>query len=598
MKKLIVLLTCIMLMTNAAYASGTSDSIEIVKMLGIMTGDPQGNMNLDKNVTRAEFAKMAVYASPFKDSVAKTSYISLYSDLKNTHWASGYVKIGVDNKWYTGYVDGTFRPNNSIKLEEGAAILLRMLGYTSDKLTGVYPNAHLTKMSELGLNKGITASKGQYLTRRECAVMFHNLLKAKNIESAVYGESIGVPMKNDDVDYLALVYKEMEGPFVYNGTLNNNGAKIYKNGREVYGLNNYDVYYYNKGINKVFAFDEKIVGTVTKIEPNKISPESIEIDGAPYNLGNNDVRMEFSLLGKYVVGDKVTLLTGLGKGIVGTIGDKDITFDYIGIVSDITEESRTLNNKTQIIKKVTLLCIDGVERSFYTEEVMAKVGKLAKVNVNTNEVSIEPLYESTLSGKVYKDKIGDNTLSKSVRIVEMHEGKVKQISLEKLDSATLRTSDVLYYEKDKSSDISLLVLNNISGDLMTYGYLYETDTVDEDFYLSGSYNYLVNSEERNLTLSDSLINVDIGGVVETYSGGNKLLKSLEKAEISSLHGYRAVADGRDFDVASDVQVYVKSGDKMYNQVTLDTIREGEFKLVGYYDSSRLGGKIRIILAQK
>ena len=92
-------------MTNVAFAADTETALETVKALGITTGE-----NLGSSVTRAEFAKMLVSASVYKDEVGTDSANSLYKDVQKNHWAVEYIKIAVEQGWMTGYSDGTFRP--------------------------------------------------------------------------------------------------------------------------------------------------------------------------------------------------------------------------------------------------------------------------------------------------------------------------------------------------------------------------------------------------------------------------------------------------------------------------------------------------------
>ena len=118
---------------------------QAVRLLGVMNGDENGDMNLEGLVTRAQFAKMMVAASSYKDSVGQTSGVSPFRDVTRDHWAAGYVKLAADNGWVNGYTDGTFRPNENIRTEECAAALLRLLGYGPADLTGAYPDAQLSK---------------------------------------------------------------------------------------------------------------------------------------------------------------------------------------------------------------------------------------------------------------------------------------------------------------------------------------------------------------------------------------------------------------------------------------------------------------------
>ena len=60
-------------------ASASSDAVsdevitQVIGALGIMTGDENGDLNLSDNVTRAEFARMLVATSSYKDKVSADS---------------------------------------------------------------------------------------------------------------------------------------------------------------------------------------------------------------------------------------------------------------------------------------------------------------------------------------------------------------------------------------------------------------------------------------------------------------------------------------------------------------------------------------------
>ncbi len=90
-------------------AASSSAKQETVQALGILAeeADPTGQ------VTRAQFARMLVAASACKDS-AEGYGSSLFQDLKGDHWASGYIRIAIEQGWMSGYVDGTFRPDQAV----------------------------------------------------------------------------------------------------------------------------------------------------------------------------------------------------------------------------------------------------------------------------------------------------------------------------------------------------------------------------------------------------------------------------------------------------------------------------------------------------
>ena len=59
--------TCPAAVSAADYQSGI---LALMSELNIISGDPDGNLRLDDCVSRAEFTKIAVNASSFKNSVA------------------------------------------------------------------------------------------------------------------------------------------------------------------------------------------------------------------------------------------------------------------------------------------------------------------------------------------------------------------------------------------------------------------------------------------------------------------------------------------------------------------------------------------------
>ena len=149
-----------------ALPASAADSAAVqatVQALGIMEGDERGEMNLDANVTRAQFCKMMVAASAYRDTVDEEGGMSLFGDVRASHWAAEYVRVAVEQGWFQGYSDGTFRPEKTITAEEAAAALLRLLGYADSDLAGTYPNAQLSKFRALGLGDGIRVSLYVYL---------------------------------------------------------------------------------------------------------------------------------------------------------------------------------------------------------------------------------------------------------------------------------------------------------------------------------------------------------------------------------------------------------------------------------------------------
>lgn len=317
------------------FAAGIStmpseqDVISIVGLLEIMNGDAYGNLNLDKKVTRAEFVKMAISASVFKNKVNSGSSISPFTDVRASHWAVGYVTSAVSNNYIRGYLDGTFKPDSEVTLEEAVTVMLRIMGY-SELDSGKYPDTQLAKYKELELDNRIGASRGQALTRRECMYLMYNALCAEEKSGKVYCETLGYTTdENGRIDYLALMSSKMDGPVVvYDDTYKASvgfdleAGTVYRNNKKATAsdIQMYDVVYYNNKIKTVWCFSDKEMGIVDSVNVSGITSNSSDYEGTPasnesvivsgksYRLGNKSVSYKFSAYGTFAPDDFVMLL--------------------------------------------------------------------------------------------------------------------------------------------------------------------------------------------------------------------------------------------------------------------------------------------------
>ncbi len=183
MKRIIALLLCFMLVLPVAGSvvfaeenNNTNQLTVLMKDLEIMSGDENGNFNLGDKVTRAEFAKMAIAASEYRNSVASTSFTSPFHDVPFTYWGASYIRAAANNGYIKGYPDSTFRPENTVTLEEGVTIVLKLLGYGDDYFDLSWPAGQMNAATNFELLDGVNASIGQPLTRGDVMQLIYNAL--------------------------------------------------------------------------------------------------------------------------------------------------------------------------------------------------------------------------------------------------------------------------------------------------------------------------------------------------------------------------------------------------------------------------------------
>ncbi len=156
--------------------TGEAEIATLLNQMSIMNGYPDGELRLEQPVTRAEFSKITIMASPYKNHVASGLAVSPFADVRYGHWAAPYVKLASSNGLITGYPDATFKPDQTVLLEEAVTVYLRLLGYTNEDFGYAWPYGQIGLAQNAGLLDNISASVGTAMTRRDVMVLTYNLL--------------------------------------------------------------------------------------------------------------------------------------------------------------------------------------------------------------------------------------------------------------------------------------------------------------------------------------------------------------------------------------------------------------------------------------
>lgn len=459
------------LLCTGTGAAGSGVKRETVQALGIVSGSD----SLTSQVTRAQFAQMLVSASAFKDS-AEGYGSSLFKDLKGNHWASGYVRIAIEQGWMTGYVDGAFRPEQAITLEEGCAALLKMLDYDPSALKGSFPAAQLSKASSLGLLDDVSAKQGTKLTRQDCVDLFYNLLTAKTSAGTVYGITLGYSVTNGQVDYSALVTADTKGPYVAESavlSLPFTPDTVYYNGTasSLSAIQQYDVYYYNANLSTVWVYHNRETGTLTGLSPSAAAPTAVTLAGVSYQLGTSEATYQLSSQGSFQEGDMVTLLLGMNGEVVRAISALENEAIYYGSVVSSTKASSTASTTSSatVSAQVTtqVACTDGNTRTFYHSGTAFSAGQLVTVSTTQSGTNVRSLSTKRLEGTVSKDETGIGTYSfaAGVQILDTDDnGGYARIYPSRLAGIKLSGDDVRYYTLNAAGEIDRLVLQEVTGD--------------------------------------------------------------------------------------------------------------------------------------
>ena len=617
-KKLSALLAAalaVSMLTLPAGAVSQSTALETVRALGITAGDSQGNLNLSSAVTRAEFVTMMTAASSYKDTVGSGYGVSLFKDVKSSHWASEYIRLAVEQNWMTGYTDGTFRPGRTITLEEACTALLRLLGYDSSSLAGSFPTAQLSKAGAVGLLDDVTAKQGQTLTRQDCVTLFYNLLLAETKAGAVYGTTLGYTIKNNEVNYATVVSADTKGPYVAdNGgglTLPFTPTAVYVDGAlsDQSQVKQYDVYYYNSGLRTVWVYTDRATGTLTDLSPSKTAPTSATVAGVTYSIGSSTASYKLSSQGQFSQGDVVTVLLGMDGDIVDVVSAQNSGTTYYGVVvasSKAASSSSTSSSSTTSAQAQTqVACSDGAVRTFYHDGGAQSVGKLVSVTVTQSGTQLSAISKRSLSGTVNSagTRFAGYSFADGVEILDTDgDGGYARIYPSRLAGYSLTDDDVLFYTLDSSGSIDCLILDEATGDTYTYAFVTQATSKTDGNNLSGSYTYLQNGQSHSVS-GQQTYSVKVGGARLTFSdnGSLKGMRQLSSVNLTGLTSLTATAGSSKYALAEDVTVLLRDGSQQgYYPTTLSAVNSTDYSLVGWYDNqgASAGGRIRILVATK
>ena len=403
---------------------------------------------------------------------------TLYKDVPGSSQWAPYIRIAVQQGWMNGYTDGTFRPDNAVTLEEACTSVLKLLGYKMTDLNGAFPAAQLNKAQELGLRSQLNRAQGQTMNYEDCAMLLYNALTANTASGGAYGSTLGFTVANGQVDTSTVLLSSLKGPFVASeGTqLPFAPVSVYRNDKvsESGELNKYDVYYYSESLQTVWIYTRRAAGRITAVSPSASAPTAVTVAGTSYQLGSSAVASKISSLNGGGVGEVVTLLLGMNNEVADVVTGEEADSVFYGVVQS---SSRDLveDNGADVLQRVAVMCTDGIVRTVHVDKSLNyPKGWLVEISVTPEGEEVNNIKNRSVTGRVSDDgtKLGDYTFANDVQILDTTtEGVAGTVRPSRLSGVTLSDLDVRYYTVNDAGQIDRLILNDVTGDLWSYGVL-------------------------------------------------------------------------------------------------------------------------------
>ena len=485
--------------------SYTATAVETLRLMGVLDGYGDGTFRPDTVLNRAQFCKMAVYAMDGSGELGRYSTVTIFPDVKPSHWASAYINMAARKGIISGFADGKFKPGQTVTAGQAVTILMRGLGYKDEDMGGVWPQSYMAEAQTNGLLKstGITSAYAG-LTRAQAAKLFLNLFEAKHgkSETLLFNYNVG----KDEV-YLTAVdggkgtmtaggktytmahpvastsLIGSKGKVVLNGAggealtflpitgsngvsnaaviIGANGSvagldslagstsyNIYKNGSPATAadLKRYDVATYASATNSIIVSDTRVSVYYEDCKPSPSSPATITV------LGGKELNVlptAVDSLSKLKPGKQIVLLL-TADGQVAGAEDANNTGARGNAMAVVSEKG-----DVQLVCGGALLNI-GTASEYAGQVVSVYADKSGlKLNKISGGVGGDLLpKEGTLGGR----KLADNVM--------LFDGG-RQIALSELSQTGVNSGRISYARTNWAGQVDLIVLNNgLAGDMI------------------------------------------------------------------------------------------------------------------------------------
>lgn len=486
--------------------SYTATAVETLRLMGVLDGYGDGTFRPDTVLNRAQFCKMAVYAMDGSGELGRYSTVTIFPDVKHSHWASAYINMAARKGIISGFADGKFKPGQTVTAGQAVTILMRGLGYKDEDMGGVWPQSYMAEAQTNGLLKstGITSAYAG-LTRAQAAKLFLNLFEAKHGkgETLLFNYNVG----KDEV-YLTAVdggkgtmtaggktytmahpvastsLIGSKGKAVLNSAgeiltflpitgsngvsnaaviIGSNGSvagldslvgstsyNIYKNGSPATAadLKRYDVATYASATNSIIVSDTRVSVYYEDCKPSPSSPATITV------LGGKELNVlptAVDSLSKLKLGKQIVLLL-TADGQVAGAEDANNTGAQGNAMAVVSEKG-----DVQLVCGGALLNI-GTASEYAGQVVSVYADKSGlKLNKISGGVGGDLLpKEGTLGGR----KLADNVM--------LFDGG-RQIALSELSQTGVNSGRISYTRTNWAGQVDLIVLNNGLAEDVIYG---------------------------------------------------------------------------------------------------------------------------------
>lgn len=366
----------------------------------------------------------------------------------------------------------------------------------------------------------------------------------------------------------------------------------------------FDVCYYMKSNNTLYAYTDKITGTYEEAYPIKANVTSVVIAGREYVLSSQTAINKMNENDSaFDIGDRVTLLFGRNGEVIdvvdmSTSGNLDIAV-LLECESEISTEVET---NGQRIRTVKVILPSGDEVSYETDKDYSDyIGRVVRISYENKKAKLSLVSNNVITGEFDSSvpSLKGHWLTSGCSILELTENiegekaVVKKIDAGDILSTNLTKDHVIHAQvTGDMRDISFLYVKGITKQDAQFGVVKRKD--------KNKVSVLIDEKEKNFTTTLSLSN---GSAVEIKNTSNgEIISSLVKLgsgnKVAGYSGGRIRVGDDTYSVSDYVKIYGGRTAEEYHTMSIEEMLDGENVTgVTLYSDRALssGGIVRVIV---
>lgn len=182
-----VLSLCFSIVSANEIDTDLEHSVAELKKYDILKGDPDGNMRLEDNITRAEAIALLIRANAELNEIAQNEVFDIKFDDIKGHWAVREISFAEQNGLIDGTSKTTFEPERNVTNTEFIKMIVTLLGYKPLAEQMGYPQGYVITANQRGITDGLNLNLDNDAVRGDIVKIIVNSLDVPMMVQSGFG---------------------------------------------------------------------------------------------------------------------------------------------------------------------------------------------------------------------------------------------------------------------------------------------------------------------------------------------------------------------------------------------------------------------------